>query len=218
MPPVRGYQPALYGMALSWYPLFFSVPCHINLPLKLLIGRNHKEFSLMDDESLRNMMEQNHVSAFGWALYCCGGDREEAEEVLHSAYVQILEKGLQAFKGNSSFKTWLFSIIKNTAKRRRFQVTQQLRKLQGLIFKPPAAARGVEACLRESESRNRILDLLGNLSQRQRQVLQLVFYHDMTLEEAAAVMEVSVGSARTHYSRGKDRLREEMRKAGWNNE
>ena len=151
-------------------------------------------------------------------LVSCNGDREEAADVLHSAYIHILEKGRQTFKGKSSFKTWLFSIIKNTAKRRRFQVSQRFKKLQNIVFRFASDEKQIEGRFLEVEARDRILNLLGRLSQRQRQVLQLVFYHDMTLEEAAAVMGVSVGSARTHYARGKSRLRAEMQKAERNNE
>jgi RNA polymerase sigma-70 factor, ECF subfamily len=172
----------------------------------------------MNEESLREMMEINHTSAFGWALYCCNGDREEAAEVLHSVYVQILEKGGRAFKGKSSFKTWLFSVIRNTSKRRRFQFNLRLKKLQDLIFRPPADVKGMEDRIHENEARAGIMKLLEKLSRQQRQVLQLVFYHDLTIEEAAVVMEVSLGSARTHYDRGKSKLRAEMRTGGWNNE
>jgi RNA polymerase sigma factor (sigma-70 family) len=49
---------------------------------------------------------------------------------------------------------------------------------------------------------------LEKLPARQAETLHLVFYQDLTLNEASQVMRVSLGSVRQHYERGKARLRE----------
>ncbi len=59
-----------------------------------------------------------HADAFGWALACCRRDRAEAEEVLQSSYLKILD-GRASFAGRSSFRTWLFGVIRRTAAERR---------------------------------------------------------------------------------------------------
>ena len=45
------------------------------------------------------------------------------------------------------------------------------------------------------------------LTPRQQEILHLVFYHEMTIQEAAAIVKMPVGTARTHYERGKKNLR-----------
>ncbi|HEX4561957.1 MAG TPA: sigma-70 family RNA polymerase sigma factor, partial [Gemmatimonadales bacterium] len=70
-----------------------------------------------------------------------------------------------------------------------------------------------DECLERQERRGQLAKALERLSRRQREVLLLVFYHEHTIEEAAAVLEIGVGSARTHYERGKARLRELLKEA-----
>jgi RNA polymerase sigma-70 factor (ECF subfamily) len=131
-------------------------------------------------------------------------------------YLTVLD-GRARYDGRSSFRTWLFGVIRLTAasERRKAWLRRLLvergereagggRREAGLFAPDSFAAPDAEV---EHESRREGLrHALGQLAKRQREVLQLVFYHDLTVEEAATVMDVSVGSARTHYARGKSRL------------
>ncbi len=152
-------------------------------------------------------LEALHPACFGWALGCCGWNREEAEDVLQTVYLKVLD-GRARFDGHSSLKTWLFAVIWRTAaERRRRQWLFDLisARLLRLPSAPPAPDPGSIADA--SETGEQLRAALQKLSARQRELLHLVFYQDVTIEEAATVLGISVGSARTHYHRGKARLR-----------
>src|SRR5260370_10621402 len=68
----------------------------------------------LDDAALRNALEAQHLESFGWALSCCRRRRDEAENVLQLVYLKVLS-GKAVFDGRSSFKTWLFAVIRKTA-------------------------------------------------------------------------------------------------------
>src|SRR5258705_4682441 len=68
----------------------------------------------MEIQEVKAELEKHHSSGFGWALGCCGRDRLEAEEVLQLVYLKILD-GRARYGGESSFKTWLFAVIRKTA-------------------------------------------------------------------------------------------------------
>jgi RNA polymerase sigma-70 factor (ECF subfamily) len=158
---------------------------------------------------LREELERMHPASFAWALWCCGRRREEAEEVLQSAYLKVFE-GSARFNGDSSLRTWFFSVIRRTAteQRRRRSLRQQL--LERWFVAPPEAswAPDPEAFAASSETSRALLQALAALSSRQREVLHLVFYQDMTIEEASRILNISLGTARTHFARGKQQLRQ----------
>jgi RNA polymerase sigma-70 factor (ECF subfamily) len=160
----------------------------------------------MDDVELRRQLEKVHADCFGWAMACCERDRDDAEEVLQTVYLTVLD-GRARYDGRSSFRTWLFGVIRRTAasERRKAWLRRLLLMREADGLKPEAPAP-LDAEMERDSRRDGLHHALAHLAARQCEVLQLVFYHDLTVDEAATVMGVSVGSARTHYARGKARL------------
>lgn len=160
----------------------------------------------MDDAELRAQIELHHAAAHAWARSCCRGHPDDAEEVLQTVYLMLLD-GRARFAGRSEFRTWLFGVIRRTAAgshRSGWLRRLLLEREADRVAPSPPMATASEMELAERGARLRTA--LASLSARQREVLDLVFYHELTVEAAASVMEVSVGSARTHYARGKARL------------
>ncbi|HEY3204557.1 MAG TPA: RNA polymerase sigma factor [Thermoanaerobaculia bacterium] len=145
-------------------------------------------------------LEGLHAAGFAWALSCCGRRREDALDALQTSYLKILD-GRAKFAGHSSFKTFLFAVIRKTASEQR-----RRNALRGILLGSWNKRAEPAAPAAEPEKRLDLLKALSSLARRQRQVLELVFYLGMTIEEAAETLAISVGSARVHYSRGKRRL------------
>jgi RNA polymerase sigma factor (sigma-70 family) len=162
----------------------------------------------MKETDLQGELGRLHSASFGWALWCCDHRREEAEEVLQTTYLKVME-GRARFDGSSSLRTWLFGVIRRTAweQRRRGWLREQIlgRWLAREPLPPPEP--DPEQVARGSETSRTLLAALSGLPGRQREVLHLVFYQDLTVEEASRVLKVSLGTARTHFERGKAQLR-----------
>ena len=162
-------------------------------------------------ERLDEQLERHHADCFAWAMSCCRGDRAEAEDALQTSYLKVLD-GQAAFAGLSTFKTWLFGVIRRTAaEHRRRRVLRRLWAAQPLhavaLVDPSPSA---DAVLGRSETTARLAAALETLPHRQRDTLHLVFYQELSIREAAEVLGVSIGTARVHYERGKSRLRRHL--------
>ena len=165
----------------------------------------------MEAFDLEDQLKALHNESFSWALTCCGGHPSDAEDILQTVYLHILE-GKARFRGEAKFKTWLFSVIRNQAgKEMRRQIIRRIFLLRHEAA-PPARPdiRAPDASLQKAERDSAFEMAVNALPRRQREVLHLVFFEDLTIDAAAHVMGVSPGAARQHYERGKAKLRREF--------
>ena len=157
----------------------------------------------------------HHADNFGWALACCARHRDIAEDVLQEAYLRVLD-GRAEFAGKSSHKTWFFAVIKRVAvdvqrtQNRRTILNLRMATTDRALAADDEAGRSnpLSESMFRDESVQQLQQALMQLPVRQREVLHLVFYAELTLENTAEILGISVGSARTHYHRGKGRLTE----------
>lgn len=162
----------------------------------------------MEISELKGELEKLHPASFGWALSCCGRNPAEAEEVLQTVYLKILQ-GKAIYRGESKLQTWLFAVIRKTA------ISERRKQwLRTLISLPVTTLEDLGSEFERSEMQQRFQRALAQLPARQRETLHLVFYQDLSLSEAAEVMNISLGSARRHYERGKKRLRATLDREG----
>ncbi|HSD45117.1 MAG TPA: RNA polymerase sigma factor [Pyrinomonadaceae bacterium] len=168
----------------------------------------------MEISELKAELEKLHHASFGWALSCCRHNHAEAEEVLQTVYLKILQ-GKARYRGECKLQTWLFAVIRKTAiSERRKHILRTIKAIaapssgSGSESETSFARSEIQQRLERSEMQQQFNEALAQLPARQRETLHLVFYQDLSLSEAAQVMNISVGSARRHYERGKKRLRE----------
>ena len=126
---------------------------------------------------------------------------------MQTSYLKLVD-GRARYAGGSEFRTFLFGVIRRTASEDRRRRAMRAVASFGFFEREHGVAEptGLTPIIRAETSRE-LIAALDKLSSRQRDVLHLVFYQELTIAAAAEVLEISVGSARAHYERGKANLR-----------
>jgi RNA polymerase sigma-70 factor (ECF subfamily) len=133
------------------------------------------------------------------------GDRYEAEDAVQDALVVALRRVDTVRDGSE--RAWLLGVTHRVclSKRRRRWLS---------IFLPDDLAIEQAAPI-ESDQRSRTISrCLDRLPDRQRELLYLVFSEGQTVEQSAEILGISLGTARTHYHRAKQSMREFLAQEG----
>jgi RNA polymerase sigma-70 factor, ECF subfamily len=129
---------------------------------------------------------------------------DDAEDVAQKAFVRAFEK-IEGFRGESSFRTWLHRIAVNLA----LNHIRGQDRLQPLELDDVAAFTGSLGTERlvAAEVWRKVHERLAELPPKQRLVVELRLFHELSFKEVAAVADCSEDSAKMNYHHAVKKLR-----------
>lgn len=130
-----------------------------------------------------------------WFRMCVGllRDAELARDATQETALRFLRQ-LPAFRGESQLRTWSLGIAINVCRemRRRGRPVDALR----LADAQRPAEPGPDDAAELVESKARIRSMLAELPERQREAVMLRFFEELSVEEAAQVMQCAAGTVK----------------------
>jgi RNA polymerase sigma-70 factor (ECF subfamily) len=127
-----------------------------------------------------------------------------AQEVFLRAY-----RGLIGFQGRSRFSTWIYRIAYNVFVNHRTRGKQLAALPEG--FESHAPAPDSELSASRQDLRRDLAGAIGILPERYRAVVTLHYLQDVSYPEIAEVLDLPIGTVKTHLHRAKKLLREHLR-------
>ena len=128
------------------------------------------------------------------------------DDVLQVAYASAF-RGLAAFEGRAQFQTWLYRIVYNNClNHTRKQESSAVRRCVGTGEAGEIVEPGPGPAWQAS-TRVDLGAALDKLSPEQRAAVLLVDAEELTFEQAAAVLQVSLGTVASRVSRARRHLR-----------
>lgn len=160
-----------------------------------------------DVEALCELVERHQVVALRVA-YAIVGD--EAEDVVQEAFVKMA-RSLARFRPDAPFRPWMVTIVANEARNRR-RSSSRRDALELRVVSRDAAGRSVDGTATEeiamaNERRRWLAEAVAGLPDRDREVIALRYFADLSEAETAAALECPVGTVKSRLARALGRLR-----------
>ena len=157
-----------------------------------------------DERAARELIER-HTGALARFLYSSGADRDEVDDLVQETLFRAFRR-LSTWRGEASFRSWLFSVGGNLL-RDRFR-SRKKRRLLSLEDHDRPDPSDPHADLAAAETEDRIRNEVARLPRLQREVFLLRTMEGTEYEEIARVLGTTPGAARVHYHHAVKRLKE----------
>jgi RNA polymerase sigma-70 factor (ECF subfamily) len=164
-----------------------------------------------DNLALQALYGRHHVKVFRFAMRLLRQE-QAAEDVVSEVFIDVWRNS-SGFEGKSEASTWLLAIARNKA------YSHLRKRKEGELDEEAAAAIADDAddpevAMQKKSKGDLLRACLSQLSVEHREVIDLVYYHDKSVEEVALIVGAPEGTVKTRMFHARKKLSELAQAAG----
>lgn len=169
------------------------------------------------EPAARDALARRHRQAAYLLALQMLGNRDDAMDVAQDAMLRFFST-LASFDARRRVQPWLFTIVRNQVRdlwrRRRRRPADSAVESDALVEQLAAPQPSPEADLRRRELRERVWRALATLPARQREIIVLRDFHDLSYRDLAQVLAIPVGTVMSRLHGARRRLRAQLEEGG----
>jgi RNA polymerase sigma-70 factor (ECF subfamily) len=165
-----------------------------------------------DKKALQILFARHNVRVFRFVLRFLG-DESLAEDLVSEVFFDVWRQA-DRFESRSQVSTWLMAIARNkalTVLRRR--TTEELDEEVAEFIEDPSD--NPEVAMQKTQRSAVLQDCLGQLSPAHREIIDLVYYHEKSIDEVAEIIGVPQNTVKTRMFYARKRIGELLATKGF---
>jgi len=164
-----------------------------------------------DKQALQVLYGRNNVRVYRFVLRFLN-DEAAAEDMVSEVFFDVWRQA-DRFEGRSQVSTWLMAIARNKAlSMLRRRSTEELDDEVAEFIEDPSDSP--EVTMQKKQQASVLQECLTQLSPAHREIVDLVYYHEKTVEEVADIIGVPANTVKTRMFYARKRIGELMSAKG----
>lgn len=170
------------------------------------------------EEAYEELLRRYQQPVFG-VVYRLVGNEAETCDVVQEVFIKVF-RGVASFRERSSLRTWIYRIAVNEAHNRRRWFARHGRHEVSLDSESEQCGRGLDSApdparspydrVADRETQALIQQALARIRPVFRAALVLRDIENLSYEEIAEILQVSLGTVKSRIVRGREALRREL--------
>jgi RNA polymerase sigma-70 factor (ECF subfamily) len=164
-----------------------------------------------DQQAMRRLYERHSLRVYRYARRL-GADHSAAEDLVSEVFLDVW-RSASTFEGRAQVSTWILAITRN----KRLDIIRQ-RPFDAVDEIASAAMKdetdGPEAAIQKKQAASVLINALRDLSPAHRGIIDLVYYHEKSIDEVAHILNIPSSTVKTRMFYARKRLAQRLSRLG----